>query len=233
MSADSSPLSAERSSELTGCEPRHASEILRHFDERKRGRKDTVVFELGTVDQHLRVGLGDILPLVGIAVRMLDPAVLRHHVLSDPTGRRRHRLVLAGRGVTTILALWLVVLILGGLGLQPLAGLPLVDNLGARAAEALEHAHGEGVIHRDIKPANLMVDGKGNLWITDFGLAHCQSHAGLTKMTILTLDEHRQLLLDAGLSDVRVFEDDVKGWICAIGVNHSLPNTSSSETAGL
>jgi len=62
------------------------------------------------------------------------PVVLRHHVLSDPTGRRRHRLVLAGRVVTTILALWLLVLILGGLGLQPLAGLPIVDNLGARAA---------------------------------------------------------------------------------------------------
>ena len=62
------------------------------------------------------------------------PAVLRHHVLSDPSGRRRHRLVLTGRGVTTILALWLVVLILGGLGLQPLAGLPLVDNFGAREA---------------------------------------------------------------------------------------------------
>jgi hypothetical protein len=62
------------------------------------------------------------------------PAVLRHHVLSDTTGRRRHRLVLAGRVVTTILALWLAVLILGGLGLQPLAGLPLLGNLGARAA---------------------------------------------------------------------------------------------------
>ena len=53
-------------------------------------------------------------------------------------------------------------------------------NLGARAAEALEHAHGEGVVHRDIKPANLMLDGGGNLWITDFGLAHCQSQAELT-----------------------------------------------------
>jgi len=62
------------------------------------------------------------------------PAVLRHHVLSDPTGRRRHRLVIAGRVVTTILGLWLVVLILGGLGLQPLAGLPIVGNLGAREA---------------------------------------------------------------------------------------------------
>jgi serine/threonine protein kinase/WD40 repeat protein len=53
-------------------------------------------------------------------------------------------------------------------------------NLGVQAALALEHAHQVGVVHRDVKPANLLVDGRGNLWITDFGLAHCQSQAGLT-----------------------------------------------------
>ncbi len=55
-----------------------------------------------------------------------------------------------------------------------------VAQLGIQAAEALEHAHQSGVIHRDIKPGNLLVDGHGNLWVTDFGLAQFQGNARLT-----------------------------------------------------
>jgi hypothetical protein len=62
------------------------------------------------------------------------PAILSQQVLADPTGRRRRWLVIAGRVATTALGLWLLVLILGGLGLQPLAGLPVVGELGPRAA---------------------------------------------------------------------------------------------------
>ena len=33
------------------------------------------------------------------------------------------------------------------------------------------------IIHRDIKPGNLMLDDRGKLWITDFGLAHIETDA--------------------------------------------------------
>ncbi len=56
-----------------------------------------------------------------------------------------------------------------------------VAHLGIQAAEALEHAHGLGVLHRDVKPANLMIDADGDLWITDFGLARFQEDVGLTR----------------------------------------------------
>ena len=51
----------------------------------------------------------------------------------------------------------------------------------AGVAEALHHAHAQGVVHRDLKPSNLILDPGGRLRILDFGLARIEGDASLTR----------------------------------------------------
>ena len=47
-------------------------------------------------------------------------------------------------------------------------------------ADALAHAHDQGVIHRDIKPSNLLLSHDGRLSVNDFGLARMLEQPGMT-----------------------------------------------------
>jgi len=44
-------------------------------------------------------------------------------------------------------------------------------EIAARISDALDYAHGRGMIHRDVKPANIMLDEQGNPVLMDFGIA--------------------------------------------------------------
>ena len=44
-------------------------------------------------------------------------------------------------------------------------------TLMAKVARAVQYAHMQGILHRDLKPGNVLLNGRGEPWVSDFGLA--------------------------------------------------------------
>ena len=76
------------------------------------------------------------------------PATLHYLVMEFVDGPNLRQVEVAGR-------------------LAPEQALGIVPQI----CDALQFAHNEGIVHRDIKPENILLDKKGRVKITDFGIA--------------------------------------------------------------
>jgi serine/threonine protein kinase/Flp pilus assembly protein TadD len=137
----------------------------------------THIVPIYSVHEDARAGLRAVcMPYFGGASLS---AVLRALYVEDDVPTRGQQLVRALAAVRPPWSAW------GSPGNGGLAGAPrgpldrlqassyvkAVAWLGARLAEALEHAHQRGVLHRDIKPSNILLGADGQPMLLDFNLA--------------------------------------------------------------
>jgi len=55
-------------------------------------------------------------------------------------------------------------------------------EVARQLCQALAAVHDQGLLHRDLKPANVMLDGRGKVRLTDFGLAAAAADLSATEV---------------------------------------------------
>lgn len=90
-----------------------------------------------------------------------------------------------------------------------------ISRLVSEVADALDHAHQQGVIHRDIKPSNILIDQDHHARLTDFGVAKIVTEETLSKGTDIS---GSYPYMSPEQARVRAIEIDHRSDIFSLGV---------------
>jgi len=74
-------------------------------------------------------------------------------------------------------------------------------ELIAKLARTVHYAHERGILHRDIKPGNILLDAKGEPYLTDFGLARLLETESTVTRTLETLGTPSYMAPEQALSN--------------------------------